>query len=99
MLVCSRAHLDRLTVRCSFRENLWVAVAPKEEDRLIVGSNPAIRAGGHSISPDTELILALAHDVALSGRCVRYFNWAVFKQSTKVAGRSKRQLEYLCRLV
>lgn len=86
---------------------LWATVVPKGQGGLIIGSNPVIRAGGHLDSPDTELIVALTHDVAvsvnhkqggvggLSGEYVRNYNRAVFKQSTKVAGRSKRQLESL----
>ncbi|MCY4438151.1 MAG: DUF4238 domain-containing protein [Chloroflexi bacterium] len=88
---------------------LWVTVSSKGQDGLIVGSNPVIRAGGHLNDPGTELILALAHDVAvsfnhkqggvgeLSGEYVHYFNRVVFNQSTKVAGRSKQQLESLRR--
>ena len=91
--------------------NLWVAVVPKGQAELIVGSNPVIRISGHSphlSDPGTELILALAHDVAvcfihdsrkilyeLKHRDVRDFNSAVFDQSTMVAGRSRKQIESL----
>ena len=91
--------------------NLWVAVVPKGQAGLIVGSNPVIRIPGHSphlSDPGTELILALAHDVAvcfihdsrkilyeLKHRDVRDFNRAVFDQSTMVAGRSRKQVESL----
>ena len=90
---------------------LWVAVVPKGQAGLIVGSNPVIRIPGHLPhlrDPGTEVILALAHDVAvcfihdqretryeLKPRDVRDFNRAVFDQSTIVAERSHKQLESL----
>lgn len=90
---------------------LWVAVVPRGQAGLIVGSNPVLRIPGrlpHLNDPDTELILALAHDVAvgyihshqemryeLSDRDVRGFNRDVFDQSTIVAGRSRKQLKHL----
>lgn len=93
------------------RMKLWVAVVPKGRAGLIIGSNPVIRISGHLPhlrDPGTELILALAHDVAvcfihdqseiryvLEPKDVCDFNRAVFDQSTIVADRSHRQLELL----
>ena len=93
--------------------NLWVAVVPIGQAGLIVGSNPVIRIPGntpHLRDPETEVILALAHDVAvcfnhssqeaiyeLKPRDVRDFNRAVFDKSTIVAGRSNKQLRSLAK--
>ena len=93
------------------RMKLWVAVVPQGQDGLIVGSNPVLRIPGclpNFNDPDTELILALAHDVAVcfihDHREIRYelsdkdvcdFNRAVFDQSTMLAGRSCQQIESL----
>ena len=90
---------------------LWVAIVPKGQPGLVIGSNPVIRIPGHLphlSDPETEVILPIAHDVAvcfihhnqetryeLKSRDVRDFNRAVTNQSTLVAGRSRKQLESL----
>ena len=93
------------------RMMLWVAVVPCGHPGLIVGSNPVIRIPGqtpHLNDPGTEVILAIAHDVAacfvhdhreiryvLTPKDVRDLNRDVFNQSTIVAGRSPKQIKSL----
>jgi hypothetical protein len=90
------------------RMKLWVAVVPQGQAGLIVGSNPVITVAGHLCNPDSERIVALAHDVAVSyihnhqeipfeltDKDVRDFNRHIFGQSTMVAGRSREQIECL----
>lgn len=90
--------------------NLWVAVIPQGQAGFIVGSSPVI-APSELSDPDSERIVALAHDVAvcfihdhrerkyeMSAKDVDDFNRDLFNRSTVVAGPSDQQLESLIAL-